>query len=264
MSPGRFRGEIPITSNLFVFAHQDDEVAAASRIRYELEQGSAVYCVFLTDGAARGASPSVRNAESLTVLTRLGVDRERIHFIQGIPDGSLVHHLEMALSSLEEVMREHTVTTVYGLAWEGGHQDHDASLLVAAAFALRRTAACWELPLYRGTLGGRLFRVFSPRDRQSWQRRTIGFRDGLRFAMLPRHYRSQRRSWSGLFPETFLRLGLLRHELMRRLDVARLHTRPHAGPLLYEQRFGFPHERFADAARPFIERHLATSTRTRP
>ena len=223
-----------------------------------------MHCVFLTDGAARGASPAIRNAESLTVLTLLGVSREHIHFISGIPDGLLVRHLDTALSRLEEVMRKHDLFTVYGLAWEGGHQDHDASLLVAAAFALRRGAACWELPLYRGTFGGRLFRVFSPRDQRSWQRRTIGFRDGLGFAMLPRHYRSQRRSWAGLFPETFLRLGLFRRELMRRLDVPRLHTRPHAGPLLYERQFGFPHERFAEAAQPFIERYLTTSARTPP
>jgi LmbE family N-acetylglucosaminyl deacetylase len=239
-------------------------MAAASRIRYEVERGSDVHCVFLTDGAGRGASPATRNAESVTVLALLGVARERIHFIDGIADGFLVHHLDRASSSLEAVMGEHPVTNVYGMAWEGGHQDHDASLLVAAAFAMRRNAPCWELPLYRGALGGRLFRVFAPRHRREWQRRTFGFGDGLRFAMLPRHYRSQRDSWAGLFPETFLNLGLLRRELMRKLDVSRLQTRPHAGTLLYERRFRFPYARFEEAARPFIDRHLTTAARTPP
>ena len=115
-----------------------------------------------------------------------------------------------------------------------------------------------------GECGLDYFRVFSPRDRQQWQRRTIPLRDGPRFAMLARHYRSQRSSWAGLFPETFLRLGLLRQEWMRRLDVARLHARPHAGTLLYERLFRFPHQRFAEAAQPFIERHLTSPARTRP
>ena len=63
---------------LFVFAHQDDEVGAATRIQYEVGQGAVVHCVFLTDGGLGGASPAQRDAESLRVLTALGVDPARI------------------------------------------------------------------------------------------------------------------------------------------------------------------------------------------
>ena len=44
------------------------------------------------------------------------------------------------------------VDEVWTLAWEGGHQDHDAAHLVAIAFANRRGAPVFEVPLYHGHL----------------------------------------------------------------------------------------------------------------
>ena len=243
---------------LFVFAHQDDEIAAASRIAYEVASGATVFCVFLTDGASK--TPAViRNAESVAVLTSLGVQPSNIAFIGsdiGIADGRLVEHLDRALTALDVRLRGVNVETIYCLAWEGGHQDHDASHLVALAFAKRRALLdrCFEVPLYRGW--GRLFRVLSPIARESWQRRRITFTSGLRFSMLAWKYPSQRFSWAGLFPETFLKLALFRRELVRRVDPSRVRTRPHPGWLLYERRFKFPYDRFAQAAAPFIEVHL--------
>ena len=81
-----------MTAALFVFAHQDDEVGAASRIAFEVARGTAVYCVFLTDGGA----PHIRNPESLAVLHRLGIAAHRVAFID-IADGTLVEHLPTAL-----------------------------------------------------------------------------------------------------------------------------------------------------------------------
>jgi hypothetical protein len=51
----------------------------------------------------------------------------------------LVEHLDRALALLESRVTE-PVDNVWCLAWEGGHQDHDASHLVAVAFAARRVA----------------------------------------------------------------------------------------------------------------------------
>ena len=89
---------------LFVFAHQDDEVAAASRIVYELERSSAVYCAYLTDGAWNVVA-EVRDAETRSVLTHLGVPAHNLFFIGSeipIRDATLVEHLDVALARLEE------------------------------------------------------------------------------------------------------------------------------------------------------------------
>jgi LmbE family N-acetylglucosaminyl deacetylase len=252
---------------LFIFAHQDDEMAAASRILFEQARGSAIFCAFLTDGTLGHASARVRDAESTAALTRLGVAPARILFLGSrvpIADGSLVEHLDLALRSLEQAMAGQDVTTIYCLAWEGGHHDHDASHLVAAAFAARRGILdrCFEMPLYRASAIRPLFRVLAPiAPRASWQRRRIPIREGLRIAFLVRHYVSQRRSWMGLFPGLFAKLVLLRIEVFRRVDPARLREPPHAGTLLYASRFGCSPERFFSAARPFAEAHLPSADR---
>lgn len=232
-----------------------------TRLLEELRSGSAVTCAFLTDGSAGRARSPMRDEESRAALTSLGVAAEEIHFIgsaAGIPDGSLVDHLDRALQALEERLGDRAVTDVFCLAWEGGHQDHDASQIVAAAFAARRGARCLEMPLYHagGILRGRLFRVLSPLEPASWSRRLIALRDGWRVVRLTRFYRSQRRSWTGLLPEAFLNLVVLRRERSRPVDPARYRFVPHPPPLLYELRFGMSWDRFRAAARPFVERHF--------
>ncbi|HET7711901.1 MAG TPA: PIG-L family deacetylase [Thermoanaerobaculia bacterium] len=244
---------------LFVFAHQDDELAFLSRIRYEVARGTSVECAFLTDGGAGRATPASRDAESRAVLLRAGVTEPRIHFLGSaarIPDGNLAEHLNQALDLLQSKVRN-DFDDVYSLSWEGGHQDHDAALLIAAAFARARGAACWEMPLYNGKgVPLTLFRVLSPIG-EGWETRRISALEGSRCAMVCRHYRSQRRTWLGLFPETFFKLAVRRREYVRRLDPSRLRHRPHEGPLLYERRFRYPYSRLSAAAEAFLDTHLA-------
>ncbi|HVR37699.1 MAG TPA: PIG-L family deacetylase [Thermoanaerobaculia bacterium] len=239
---------------LFILAHQDDEVAAASRILYLVRGGARVHCAFLTNGAAT-VSASVRDAESRAALASLNV--ADLHFIgseNDIPDGKLVEHLDRALELIESAVK--TIDEIYTLAWEGGHHDHDAAHLVAVAFAKRRNLleSTFELPLYNG-FRSRNFRVLSPIG-DTWTRRTISLRDGITSSLLCRFYRSQRKTWMGLLPEALIKLVMLRRECIRRVDVARLFDRPHVGPLLYERRFHVPHDRFTSFARPFVAHHF--------
>src|SRR6185503_17138294 len=104
---------------LFVFAHQDDEIAGATRMLRARRDGDHVQCAYLTD------------------------------------------HVHEALAFLESQAGQ--ADEVYTLAWEGGHQDHDAAHLVALAFAQRRGIPCHEMPLYNGYRSpGSLFRVMHP------------------------------------------------------------------------------------------------------
>lgn len=245
---------------LFVFAHQDDEMAMATRIAYLLRGGARVTCVYLTNGEGRGATSRERDDESRAVLTRLGVDLRRAHFLgseEKIPDGALVQHLDRALALLDGRVLE-MVDEVYCLAYEGGHQDHDASHLVAAAFAWRRgvIARTYELPLYHGyRLPGPFFNALAPlKIGRPWTGRKIGLREAFAVALLCRFYRSQRGTWLGLMPEALLRMALGRREWMRPVDIARLGARPHEGRLFYERRFHVTWESFERASRSFIER----------
>jgi LmbE family N-acetylglucosaminyl deacetylase len=223
---------------LWVFAHQDDELAAAPRIIDAVRRGDQVRCVYLT-------SATERNRESVTALAAIGVTD--VAFLP-FPDGQVVDHLEEALERLSGEAGE-----VGCLAYEGGHQDHDASHLVAVAFARRLGVAVYEVPLYNGAgVPGPFFRVMKPLG-SGWETRRIALRDAIRVLALVRFYRSQRFTWLGLLPEAFFRLVVLRRTAVRRVE--RL-AEPHAGRLFYERRFRFPRQRFLKSAAAFLARHF--------
>jgi LmbE family N-acetylglucosaminyl deacetylase len=240
---------------LCVFAHQDDEYGILARIARECRAGRRVVCAFLTNGAAYGPS-SVRDEESRSVLTDAGVKEEDILFLgsrHGIPDGLLVEHLDRALSMLAEAVRSMDVAEIVTLAWEGGHQDHDAAHLVAVALAQRLQRPCREYPLYRGGRYG--FRALSPL-RSGGVVTRLRLREGLGAWSVAWRYRSQRRTWLGLLGGSFLRLVVLRREVLHDVDPTHLLHPPHARPLFYERRFRFPWERFAATAEPFVAARL--------
>jgi LmbE family N-acetylglucosaminyl deacetylase len=221
-------------SKLYVFAHQDDEVAIAPRIARDVAAGARVVCAFLTDGGA----PAVRDEESRAVLASLGV--QDVIFL-GLPEKALVEHLDEAYGAIENIEADEILT----LAWEGGHQDHDAAHLVALALAIARGVPCREFPLYRG-----YFRVLSPlRAGGRW---LLSPREVAMRAMLCWRYPSQRRSWLWLGWWLWLRWS----EVVGDASAERVLDPPHKGRLLYERRFRFPRERFFAAARPFIEQRI--------
>jgi hypothetical protein len=85
-----------------------------------------------------------------------------------------------------------------------------------------------------------------------WTTRRVSLADGLRVVALLPLYRSQRKTWLGLFPETFLKLVLVRREFVREADSRRVTSRPHDGLLFYERRFGYPYERFVLSVDPSL------------
>jgi hypothetical protein len=232
---------------LFVIAHQDDEIALASRLRAAVAAGHQVTCICLTDGASR-VSAATRDAESRHVLLRLGVTDFRLaapH--ERIADGTLAEHLDAALEFVEKSI-EH-VDEVVTLAWEGGHHDHDAAHLVAVVFAARRGVPCIEMPLYNGwRTRGPLFRVNDPPGTE-WCIRSLPWREYASNILLARLYSSQRGTWLGLAPLYFL--GRPR-ELTRVADLKRAFAPPHPRPLLYERRFHYSYETFARCAATFL------------
>ena len=233
---------------VFVFAHQDDEIAFASRIRYTLDRGDRVQCVCLTDGI----NANIRDEESRIVLEKLGVGPLIVAKENRIPDGSLPEHMDRALEFLQSIDADEVIT----LAWEGGHQDHDAAFLVAATYARERGIRCLEMPLYNGhhTPGG-FFRVMHPVG-DGWTSRRISMRERIHDILLTRFYPSQRKSWLGLAP--LMLLGRPR-ELTRVADLRRAEHPPHPGRLLYERRFHYPYARFADHARRFLHARAVPS-----
>ena len=252
-------------TTLCVLAHQDDEMAMATRIAFETRAGRSIHCVILTNGVAWGKSAPLRDAESLAVLTKLGVPPDAIGFLGSrheIQDGALVRCLDHALALVEEHLGSTPIDQIFCLAWEGGHPDHDASHLIALALARRRRllGRIWQFPFYNGKgVPGGLFRVMAPVDRRTGLRRRIALRDGARTALLSLLYRSQRSTWLALLPEALVKLVILRREIMQEATPEAVVRKPHAGKLFYERRFGMDYESWRALAEPFIRRYVSTT-----
>jgi LmbE family N-acetylglucosaminyl deacetylase len=250
---------------LFVLAHPDDEIAVAPLLSRLAAQGKAVRLIYLTDGAARGASPATRRQETLAALRHIGIGPESASFPgseRGIPDGQLVRHLGAALEALEQWAAEwKSVAEIYSFAWEGGHPDHDASLVVAAAFAVRHGAEArvWQVPFYRAS-------EFAPPpffalgsllpENGDVVRVQLTARERRLPAALIRFYRSQWRSFVGLGLAIAWQ-GLVQASLpMQRLDPARLRERPARKLLLYGKGGIVSADEFLAETAAFLDAHL--------
>jgi LmbE family N-acetylglucosaminyl deacetylase len=229
---------------LFLFPHQDDEFGVFHQIESERDRARTVCCVYFTTGVAAAESPAQRNAESLRVLRALAVSESNIHFLGsqlGISDGALPHHTLAVAAWIEKTLLENpSVATVYVPAWEGGHSDHDA-LHACALQALRAsasTAQCFQFPLYHAaSCVGPFFRVLSPLAANGYVTRThISIPKRLRYLGLLFVYRSQWKSWLGLFPFVLLHMIFSGTQALQPVHAQRLSESPHAGLLYYEKR----------------------------
>jgi LmbE family N-acetylglucosaminyl deacetylase len=250
-------------TRLFVFAHQDDEIGVMHTISSLTQRGERVACAYLADGSYFGADPARRNAESLRVLTALGVRAENVHFLGdqlGIHDGKVVEHLEEATRHLESIAKGYgDVTAVVTHAWEGGHQDHDATHLAGQAVAriLGVAAASRQFPLYSASSdgAGKRYGVLDPAV-GTIESQNYSVLQGIRQLSLLRHYRSQTRVMLRLGP-SILRAWLVdRSDRLQQLPVpSRLVGRP-AEHLLYEKWNFYTFSRFQSHAVPFVERSI--------
>jgi len=246
------------TRTLFVFAHQDDEYAAVPWILEERDAGSDIACLYLTDGASRTTAEQ-RDAETRDVLNELGIGAKSIVNLTvaggRVADGRLAERSLDALTALESWIEQGKFVPhrIYAPSYEGGHPDHDAAHLIAAAVAARLGIAgnAWHVSLYNAYGCPRPLYATMRQLPTSSPARDAVMPSRLRWltAWLCFRYRSQRRTWLGLFPGAFYARVIARNERAVRFDFSRLTTRPHSGELLYERMFGTNYAEFEEQTR---------------
>ena len=153
----------PVT--LFLLAHHDDEVFCAGHLRRALAGGESVRLLWATAG---GLAPARRRiAEGARVLKLLDLPAGAGRDLQ-LRDQHAVEHIPVIAREAARLLDqradqqsaddatvslpadEDAVLTVYVPAYEGGHPDHDAlNLAAAAAAAARPGLRVVEFPLYR-------------------------------------------------------------------------------------------------------------------
>lgn len=250
---------------IFLFAHQDDEFGVFGAIEAVVRIGGRVTCLYLTSGTSAGLQSLQRNGESIAVLSSLGVARQDIHFLGsnlGIPDGQLHKHLETAYEGVEVIVEQSMpVSDVFVLAWEGGHQDHDATHLVGLAIAqkfhlLERTH---QFSVYNGaSLPWILFRTLSPlKANGPVVVQQTRWKDRFRYLCLFFKYPSQIGAWVFLFP--FVLIDYLffgGSQKLQAVDLERASNKPHPGRLLYERRGILSYDNFVAEIEMFRGKHI--------
>ena len=230
-----------VSTNIFLFPHQDDEFGVYYALSKEINKGRDIWCVYLTDG---GSKAKQRNEESLRVLKKIGVKGEQVLFqgeILGIKDGTLVNNLKLAanwfllfVQSLGEIER------IYVPAWEGGHPDHDAlhALTIVTANCIGLLDRVRQFSLYNGFQRRTpFFRVMFPLDSNGQvEQNKISMIERLKFIRMCLSYPSQVITWIGLFPFVACSYLFIGKQYLQKVSLERLSNRPHEGGLYYESR----------------------------
>lgn len=227
-----------------------------------VRHGVEVHCVYLTDGGYGGQSVQVRMHETHRALALLGVEPGRIHFLgaeHGFRDSELHTRLDAAADAFDAWLSGiGDVDAVHLPAWEGGHQDHDATHVIGAVVAARRGIdRVIQFPLYHGAgLPGPLFRVLAPLPENG---RVDGYRANMRERWLAVRlcfmYVSQWRTWVGLLPFFAWRMLVSGQFPEQAVDPARWREMPHRGVPLYERRGFLTYDEFARKAAEFVARN---------
>ncbi|MES2724521.1 MAG: hypothetical protein V4656_15325 [Pseudomonadota bacterium] len=232
-----------------ILAHFDDEYFATPLIRRAGSEDQ--WFLYIADYVTPALSAR-RMAESRTYLASLGVAPNHVIHVgagSGALDGQIHRHLPDLLPRLAaELVPIGPVARFVVTAWEGGHMDHDACAALAVRVAGETPID--QITLYNGPgLPGRLFRAGAPlADNGPLVRTGLSRAEWLAFAVGVRAFPSQTKTWLGLWPVMFasyLRRGFAHQPL----DPARVHERPHAGPLLYERMYGVSYAEVAAAIR---------------
>lgn len=230
---------------IVLLPHPDDEFAVFPFLSQAHLEGRPLHLRWMTDGALGGVEPRARIAESMRALASVGIGPTSARSIgveEALPDGCLHHHVDRALVALDASLGDIAgVPQVLLPAWEGGHQDHDAVHAIGRCLSARRGWPALAFPLYQGEgLPGPMFRVMAPLSgaRVAIESRpALGAR--LRYLLACRHYRSQWRSFLGLWPFAVIRSLLLwRPHVLLDVDPDAPMDRPHPSALLYERRTG--------------------------
>ena len=247
---------------LFLFAHQDDEFGVFYEIHQLVSRGDKVIVMYLTSGTPDGTPSHIRDAESLSVLKKLGVSESNIVFWgtnAGIPDGDLCSHLDVAYRGIADLIaKAEAPEKLYFHAWEGGHQDHDAAYLLGVALGehLGILDRCYQFPLYTGVgLPAAFFRMFyCLPENGAPNLTTIPWRQRIEFIQFCFHYPSQLKSWVGLFPFFLFHYLFFGTQILQPVSAKQIHRPPHLGKLLYERRGFYSYTKFAEVTSGFISR----------
>lgn len=231
----------------YVLAHFDDEYAALPLLRRDLAADEVAF-FYLADYATPELAAR-RLEETCRFVAHMGFNRNSVRPVglgTGAFDGEVHGHLSAARGALFAGFSGlGKVDRIVTLAWEGGHQDHDACAWLAVQAAERfGVAEIEQFSLYNGRgIAGPMFQAAATIPENGPVTR-IGLRarGWAAWAGCVRFFPSQAKTWAGLMPFMAFSFATRGGFGYQRLDPSRVEERPHLGELLYERMFGVSYE----------------------
>jgi N-acetylglucosamine malate deacetylase 1 len=218
---------------LILAPHPDDEIVACGvAARRARGEGASVCVLYLTTGVPprevlwpwqrRGydARCAARREEAIAAAGFLGFE---INAFLDIPSRRLLARLDDALAAVERALAETAAGELWGPAFEGAHQDHDAANALAARF--RDRLPVWEFAAYN-LAGGK-----------ARSNRFADARGGVVELRLDRAEQALKRRALRLYASERVNLAHIRvaEEACRPLPRYDYAAPPHVGPLFRER-----------------------------
>lgn len=160
-----------MTNQIFLFSHQDDEIAIFKTIKDSINSNKKTFIFYLTNGNVskfeNTSFISKRENESKRVLKKLGLSTHNIFFLGKklkINSYNLINNLEKVYQELTNIINNiDGETTIYTHAWEGGNIDHDSSYVIALKLMRNnpKIINAYQFPFYNSyNMSFNFYRVF--------------------------------------------------------------------------------------------------------
>ena len=242
----------------YLFAHQDDEFGVFIDIEKKILDYN-VYIIYLTSGYDKKISESKlskRDNESIKVLSKIGVKKKNIYFFGKqlqINTNQLILNINKAYFKLKSFMNNKRPFQIVTLAWEGGHEDHDACNILGRklGYNFKIINNCEEFSLYNAfNCNFIYFRVFNALKKSKIIK--TNFFNRFKYVTFLFSYKSQLKIWFGLYPFIIYHYIFKGYNCMQSLNKSKTISRPHKGKLLYESRKYFSFNKFKFYSKFFL------------
>lgn len=248
--------------SFFILSHQDDEFAARHILELELQKKNKIIVIYLSNGCTENNRISdIRNEESKLALKDLAEEIIFLGDILSIYDGHIIFNLNNIYTKLLEIISIYmnNIDCIYAPAYEGGHHDHDATNVIVSKISahLDLIDKTFQFPIYHGRkIPFGLFKVLSAIKENGVQHQiNISTLFKIRLLKSCILYKSQIRSFIGLYPALIVKLTLSTHLHIQKMNIFNSCMRPHEGSLFYEKRGRFTFKEFSEHIESFFETH---------
>lgn len=235
---------------LFILPHQDDEFFIYPYIDYLKRRNFVVKIIYLTNGGYANHNPLTRAKESIVALAKINVSQKDIIFFgheNNIYDAEIFYKYEIISDFLNQFFLNNidSIKKIIVPAWEGGHQDHDATNLIVQKITHKSKFKdkVFQFFLYNAhNISKPFFNVMTPISSKKYIKFNISLSCICKTLSISFCYKSQWKTFLGLLPGSIFQLVFYRYIPIQKCNFNDLVLPPHEGVLLYERRKRFKYK----------------------